>query len=394
MKVLKIVAGILLTIAVLAIVAKYTSIEVRDADFTEEQTQNSPTPTPSSEFIPNPEHSLKYSAWMPSWASISGQESLAENASKFASISPVWFEVNTNGTLIDKRPANAAQIQAVAVQNDIDFIPAIAMFDHEIFSKVLQSEENKQRHITEIVEMVRTESYAGIDLDYESTKLIDKDSYFDFLKRLAESLDEYDKQLVVTVLAKWGEDITYPSLRETREVQDWTEIAKFADEVRIMAYDFTYIGSTYPGPIAPLDWVKEILDYAVTKLPREKIMLGIHLYSYEWFQIAKSKDSQNFPLFLPDGTNNPSSKSQARSYEYSIVAKLIKEQKGKIIDFQGEKIFNYQKTNPQTGKLENRVLVYIDHQGISSRVDLAKEYGIKGAVFWRLGNELDLLTVL
>jgi len=62
--------------------------------------------------------------------------------------------------------------------------------------------------------------------------------------------------------------------------------------------------------------------------------------------------------------------------------------------FQGEKIFKYTKTNSKTDTLENRVLVFIDPQGVQQRLDLAKQYKLKGVIFWQLGGANELIQSL
>jgi len=343
---------------------------------------------------PNPYHQLSYSAWIPDWGINEGLTSLKTNAAKFDYLSPVWYEVKEDGSLINKKPKNAAKMFSIANKNDIKLVPAIAMFDHELFTKVLQNQENLQRHITAIYDLVVSEDYAGIDLDYESTKLQDKEQYFAFLAELSAKLHQADKILIVTVLAKWGDAVIYPSLPETRIVQDWSRIAELADQVRIMAYDYTYSKTQFPGPIAPVNWIKDILDYAVTKIPREKIILGIHLYAYEWWlEVDPTNKDQEFSslTFITNYLLNNSSDKAARAYTYDTVLKVLAENQGERSEYQGEQIFKYQKTNSDTGKLENRILIYIDPVGVRQREQLAKDYQIAGVSYWRLGREADLL---
>jgi spore germination protein YaaH len=328
-------------------------------------------------------HKFTYSGWVPSWGSSSGLDSLKRNNSFLNSISPVWYELNENGSLKTRYPSQRQEIIAIAKENSIEIIPAIAMFDHELFTKVLQSQANLERHVEEIVNTVTINQYDGIDLDYESTKLSDKEKYFEMLSKLSSKLHENEKKLIVTVIAKWGDDIVYPSLVETRQVQDWTQISKLADEIRIMAYDYTFTRSRNPGPIGPINWIEEVLKYAVTKVEPSKLILGVHLYSYEW------KGNTTQPLtFIPNYMGNTNGTSDASSYVYSQVKSILKENSGKSSDFEGEKIFEYKKEGIY------RSLVYIDPQGIKERVELASKYKLGGVVFWRLGGEDELLTSL
>ena len=330
-----------------------------------------------------PNNNLSYSAWIPDWATGAGFSSLKTKKDLFNSISPVWYEVKEDGSLVKKIPAQSAELLRFCEEKDIEVVPSIAMFDHEIFTKVLQSEENFKRHVDAIISEVRLFDYAGVDLDYESTKLSDKNKYFEFLQQLAGKLHAVDKKLVVTVLSQWGDDIEYPSLPETRKVQDWSEIAKYADEIRIMSYDYTSASAQFPGPIAPLEWVEKIIAYAAKKIPPEKTVLGIHLYSYEWSAAVEA------PIFHPDFDSNPSVEKPAASYTFETVQKILAANQGEKLDFQGENIYIYQ-TEREGSKLY-KVLVYIDPVGVSDREALATRYGLKGVSYWRLGGEGELL---
>jgi spore germination protein YaaH len=48
-----------------------------------------------------------------------------------------------------------------------------------------------------------------------------------------------------------------------------------------MTYDYSYPGGT-PGPIAPIDWVQQVVNYAASVIPRSKLLLGIGAYGYDW----------------------------------------------------------------------------------------------------------------
>jgi len=364
---------------------KPASNQLVDLETNTNQISNGDRPSVLSEEQIN-EYSLynfTYSGWIPSWGSSSGLDSLKRNSSFLNIISPVWYELNENGSLKTRYPAQRQEIITTAKENGIRLIPAIAMFDHELFTKVLQSQESLDRHVDAIIKTVLDNQYDGIDLDYESTKLSDKPKYFEMLQKLSNKLHASNKQLIVTVIAKWGEDIVYPSLKETRQVQDWSEISLYVDQIRIMAYDYTFTRSKFPGPIGPLNWIDEVLKYAVTEVQPSKLILGIHLYSYEW------KGGANEPLsFIANYMGNTNGSSDASSYVYSQVKNIVKDNEGRAYDFEGEQVFEYKKDGIY------RSLVYIDPQGVLDRVDLAIKYKLGGVVFWRLGGEDELLTNL
>lgn len=341
------------------------------------------TVTPTATAVIN--KPLEHSAWIPNWGSSSGITSLKNNSAnlpEFKTISPVWYEVKEDGSLITKYPSNRSELENLLRSQNIKIVPAIAMFDHELFTKVLQNPENLQRHIDAIVNVVISNNYDGIDLDYESTKLDDKEKYFDLIKALSTKLHAKNKVLVTSVVAQWGENIVYPSLKETRKVQDWSELAKYVDEIRIMAYDYTFIKANLPGPIAPLNWVRQVAEYAITEAPAEKFSLGIALYAYRW-QTSKSNPDFNYTVnFMENFQGNNS----AEAYQYSDVKNILKNN-GKTSEFDGETLFTYENGD------KKYALSYFTEENLKAHIDLAEEFGFKGVCYWRLGNEATQLKL-
>lgn len=325
---------------------------------------------------------LTTSAWIPYWDYSRGLETLKNNKGSFNSISPVIYEVNEDGSLKQTKPDQWKELHEYAKENDIDFIPSIAMFDHELFTKVLQSDENLERHIKAIITEIEENEFDGIDLDYESTKLADKNKYEEFIinfKLQISNLEKkLDKKLIfsVTVLPKWGIETIYPSLSETRQVQDWKFLSEHADEIRIMAYDYTSQYSQYPGPIAPLNWIELILEKATNEIAEEKIVLGLHNYGYNW-AAGEVNDAVDFL------SNPPTEKIRADAYTIDQVQEILDTYPGNegLEETWGERIYAYKREG------NDRVLIFVTDEGIVMRKELAAKYGIKGVSFWRLGGD-------
>ncbi|MBP9758904.1 hypothetical protein KBD45_04345, partial [Candidatus Dojkabacteria bacterium] len=315
---------------------------------------------------------ITHSAWIPRWAPLSGEESVRRNNELFSEISPMWYKVNPDGSLYSYERTNEISLKKLLSKNNIELMPTVAMFDYQIISAVFSTQESFDRHIDAILNEVEDKGYAGIDLDYESTLESDKEKYFEFLEILSTKLKAKNKKLSVTVLAKWGDDINY-SFPQTRNVQDWTRIGKYADEVRIMAYDYTYSGSVHPGPIGPLSWDDRILRYAITKLPKDKVVLGIPLYAYQWRRPATEDFFEKEIEVLIKERNF----SNGSAFVNTGVKRLMNENEGEIEEYEGEKFFRYQKEQSD-GSKEDVVLVFSDRKSVVLRQQLAEKYGIKG----------------
>ena len=210
---------------------------------------------------------------------------------------------------------------------------------------------------------VEDNGFDGLDLNYEQTFLKDKDAYLSHIKTLSTELRKKGKIFSVTVLSKWSDLITYGFAPETRKVQDYTEIGKVADQVRIMTYDYTSQGSANPGPVAPISWVQEVLDYATKRIEPSKIVLGIPLYGYFWGggeTSARALDFRQITEILA-GNPNPDKFYSNKHAEGAL----------KYIGSNGKAYFGY----------------YSSPESVKARMDLAALYKINGVVFWRLGDD-------
>ena len=94
---------------------------------------------------------------------------------------------------------------------------------------------------------------------------------------LANDLHARGKSLSVTVAAKMSDNDNWPGPAG----QDWRVIGRVADSVKIMAYDYHWATSA-AGPIAPLDWLTKIVDYAMATIPARRQFYGLPWYGYDW----------------------------------------------------------------------------------------------------------------
>ncbi len=318
--------------------------------------------------------SLKKAAWIPPWDYQNALESLRNFESEFHSISPVTFQINNDGSLTQRIDPNLEDLKEIAQQREILLIPTISNFDSVMMKNIFDNEENTQRHINSILQVVNDYKYDGIDLDYEAMKKENRDDFLNFVQTLSKELKKEDKILSITVLPKWGEGVVYTGLNETREVQDWEILGKWADEVRIMAYDFTPVPSSKPGPIAPIEWVDKILEYAVKKIPKEKIWLGIHLYSYEWVIPTQESDTTDV---------------RTNSYTYNVVKSQVL--KHDYVNVQYSKEYSEGYAEYKCLGNYSCVLYYATPESVKTRKETARNYQINGVAYWRLGGEDELI---
>ncbi len=185
-----------------------------------------------------------------------------------------------NGDLIgidDEEVIQIAKEYQVAPLMLLSTLTADGTFSNELASHIFADAEARNHLFDEILENLRTKGYYGLDVDFEFVLPEDKENYVQFLTELKARLEPEGYPLIVALAPKTsGEQkgLLYES-------HDYPAIGEVADSVLIMTYEWGY---TYGPPmaVAPLNKVKEVLDYGVSVIPREKILQGMPNYGYDW----------------------------------------------------------------------------------------------------------------
>ena len=144
--------------------------------------------------------------------------------------------------------------------------------------QILSENETVQDNLIEnLLETVREKGYVGVDVDFEYIRPEDRVGYADFVNRLRETMNENGYRVSVALAPKtssYQKGLLY-------EAMDYHQLGQSANTVFLMTYEWGY---TYgpPLPVAPLPNVRQVLEYALTEIPKEKIVLGIPNYGYSW----------------------------------------------------------------------------------------------------------------
>lgn len=313
-----------------------------------------------------PLESKEFSGWIAYWALDDALTTYNNFPNAFVSLSPTWFYVKPDGGLGTKNTLNDKTLINSTNKNKTKLIPSISNSKVQELSNILNDSSKVDEHINNIVNVVETNKYDGIDIDYEHILAEDRDEFTSFIKRLSEKLHKQDKVLTIAILWKQKPAKAIEALSESRAAQDWSELAKYTDEFRIMAYDYT--GSTdKAGPIAPINWIEAILEYALdNNVPSEKIVLGLPLYAYEW-----KKDSNRAKALVWKDV-------QFIKSNFTVLSDKLDTEKGeRHLVFKDQNIV--------------KEVWYQDYEATQLRIELAQKYNVNKFVFWRLGKEDPLI---
>ena len=190
------------------------------------------------------------------------------------------YGVREDGTLIVPDDENL-----ISIANEYGTRPMMVLtslgddgsFSTARVSAILRSRESFENAISNIVETMNAKGYAGINLDFEYIPAADRDAYVDFTASLRAALAPYGKFVDVSLSPKTSD--TQPGL--LYEGMDYRELGNAADSVFLMTYEWGYTYSE-PRAVAPIPAVRQVVDYALTAIPREKIYMGMPNYGYDW----------------------------------------------------------------------------------------------------------------
>lgn len=129
-----------------------------------------------------------------------------------------------------------------------------------------------------------------------------------------------------------------------------------------MTYEWGYRYSP-PMPVAPLPNVTEVVEYAVSEIPSDKIFLGIPLYGYDW----------TLPFVQGE--------SEARSISCETAVELARDHNAAIEYDQknATPYFHYRDQNNQ-----EHMVWFEDARSIQAKLELIPRFRLKGAGYWNL----------
>lgn len=317
-----------------------------------------PTPAVLSEPVSyHPKTGRYIVAWLPAVMNEGAQASFEANKDVIDDVSPFWYSTTSSGQLYGTRNDELVRL---AHSYNIRVIPSI----HNVTANpgsvvsVLRNPQIRARHIQNIVDEVLARNYDGIDIDYEGLDASLREPFSAFIRDLAAALHSHDKVLTVAVHAKASD---YGGLGG---FQDWAEIGKHVDQLRIMTYDYHWRGGS-PGPVAPAYWVEEVAAYARSVVDPSKVLLGVHFYGYDW------------PAY-----------GNATPRPWSVIEELINAQ-GATVNFVErnalgrveESTFSYRSSQG------SRTVWFMTKVGLASKIETVREFDLAGIAIWQLGYE-------
>ncbi len=154
---------------------------------------------------------------------------------------------------------------------------ASGQFNNVLINNLINNPVAVDNLINNLSAQIASSGFEGVDIDFEFILPQDRIPFANFVRQVREAVNALGYPVSVAVAPKTSDD--QPGL--LYEAKDYRLLGEAADYVLLMTYEWGY---TYGPPmaVAPLNQVRRVVEYAVTRIPAEKIHLGIPNYGYDW----------------------------------------------------------------------------------------------------------------
>ena len=230
-------------------------------------------------------------------------------------------------------------------------------FNADTAKGVLENSTNRQKLINNILQSLKANNYKGVNIDIENVYYYDRSYFTTFMRELYNTLNPQGFEVTIALPAKTSDSMWQSWIG----AYDYAEIAKVSDKIVLMTYDEHWSGGE-PGAIASIGWVQNVINYAITVIPRDKILLGLAAYAYDWT------------------SNGAKAKSYGISQAYNMAS-----QKGAQVKWDSAAKSPYFNYTDSSGIYHT---VYFENStSISYKLDIVNNYDLGGVSIWRLGLE-------
>lgn len=294
------------------------------------------------------------------------------NSSEITAIAPFWYRLSPqNGSEIQEHhpddgftPQVIKDIVNNAHQKNIEVFMLVHNLLYggeangkELARQMLATTQTRKVFIDGVEALIKEYGYDGVNMDVENIYLDDRDKFSLLTKELYQRLDSQGYKVTVCIPAKTGDSRS----NSWSGPFDYREIGRYSHLVAIMTYD-EHGYSSGPGPIASYDWVRDVAKYAVTRIPPEKILLGIPGYGFDWEVGHKGPKYLSYP--------------QAMEIADFRNAKIVWDDKSKV------PYFKYWESSGQAHEVW-----FENANSLSHKLNIVNEFNIRGIAIWRLGLE-------
>jgi len=272
------------------------------------------------------------------------------------------YEVKPDGSF---RPINDEPLIAAARAANVAPLMVITNlregggFDSDLAKTILTNEQVQDTLINNVIENLRAKNYTGLDIDFEYVYPENREDYNNFLRKASSRLRPLGYSITTALAPKIAAD--QPGL--LYEAHDYPVHGALVDHVILMTYEWGYTFGP-PMAVAPINEVRKVINYAISAIPRRKILMGIPNYGYDWV-LPYVEGSRATTISNVGAVDLARREGAAIQYDQTAQAPF----------------FNYYDDNGR-----QHVVWFDDARSMEARLRLVNQYNLGGVSYWTIGR--------
>lgn len=288
---------------------------------------------------------------------------ITQHSDELTYITLFSYKIQTDGTLVE---LDDQQLRDAALANRVAPMMAITNISEEGFSselihEVLNNQQSYTHLITTVSNTMQDRGFKALNIDFEYVLPEDRELYNSFLRDITRHLHQFGWLVSTAVAPKYSADqegLLY-------EAHDYRAHGEIVDFVILMTYEWGWTGGP-PRAVAPLNEVSKVINYALTEIPAQKIMMGMPLYGYHWTLPYVQGESRATALSTEAAIRLARERNAAIEYDNTA---------------QSPHFTFYDEERKQ------HIVWFEDARSLQAKFNLVKQHGLRGVSYWKLGIE-------
>lgn len=298
--------------------------------------------------------------------------SFANNTGLLSSTGLFMFRISAaNPTTIEKfgdfTDQDIRNLVAIAHRNNVKIMPVVhnllyrpggTTLAKNVVKVLVSDPRNRNAFALNLVNLIERYGFDGVNIDIEDVFIEDSDNLSLLYTEIAEVLKPRGYYFSASIPSRISDEPFNPF----SDPFNYSVIGRSVDEFVVMLYnEFGWPGSP-PGPAVTIGWMNRVLQYTMTKMPKNKIVAAVSVFGFDF--------------------NLTTGRSTYVTYQSAV--NLAQRYNSRII-------FNEERQTPMfsyTDAQGNRHEVWFENaRSLRAKIQLAWDLGIKGVALWRLGME-------
>lgn len=309
--------------------------------------------------IPFPKRAIEVNAYVLNMGRTGAQE-IHEIGDLLTFATLFVYGIKENGSLTSLQDKDVIQ---AALEERVVPMMCITNFTYQdpgtsLAHTILANSDLQERLFSTIIQTMKEKGYRGLNVDFENVAQTDRELYNQFLQRAVDRLHPEGFFVSTAVAPKTSgaqKGLLYEAI-------DYEAQGRIVDFVILMTYEWGYrLGP--PQAISPLNEIRRVIEYALSVMPREKIVMGFQLYARDWLlPHVKGQEAETFDM----------QEAIRRAIQY-----------GATIEYDEVAQSPFYRYTDEQGRQHE--VWFEDARSAQAKFQLVDEFGLRGISYWVLG---------